>query len=258
VAPRHLRLTFEDDLAYLTLARPEVLNALSFSLLGEIQEAVQSVAVSSARSLLVTGDGDRAFCAGADVAELVGRPAEACQKGSELGQSVFQMLADLPIPSIALINGYAFGGGLELALACTFRLALRTAKLGFPEIKLGLIPGYGGTQRLARLVGSAPALEMVLTGDPITAEQAASIGLVNAVVDADLDAAGRTLARRLTRHSLVTFRLARAAVMRAAETSLAEGLRSETELSTLAYMTEDANEGMRAFLEKRPAHFRDR
>jgi enoyl-CoA hydratase len=258
VTSSRLELTLEGDFARITLTRPEVLNALSFEALGDLAAALESVAQSSVRCLLVTGQGERAFCAGADVAELIGRSLEECRKGSAVGQSVFQRLADLPIPSIALINGYAFGGGLELALACTFRIAVRTARLGFPEIKLGLIPGYGGTQRLARLVGTARALEMVMTGDPISAEQAESIGLIHSVVDSDLDEAGRTLAGRLARHSLVALRFARAAIMRAPETSLAEGLRSESELSALAYMTEDANEGMRAFLEKRPARFHDR
>jgi len=258
MASSELRLAFDGDLAHITLARPRVLNALSFAMLQELADAVESVSRSSARCLIVTGEGERAFCAGADVAELVGRSLEACLEGSRLGQSVFQSISDLPIPSIALINGVALGGGLELALACTFRIALRSAKLGFPEIKLGLIPAYGGTVRLTRMVGAARGLELVLTGDLIGADQAESFGLVNAVVDGDLVGSGRAFADRLTGHSLATFRFARASLMRADETSFRESLRSESELSALAYMTEDATEGVRAFLEKRAAQFRDR
>src|SRR5215472_18444772 len=145
-----LHLTPIDELAVVTLDRPEVLNALNFELLRDLGAALDQVAGGDARALLVMGAGDRAFCAGADVKELMGRSLRAQRDGAGFGQAVFAKLDALPIPSIALISGYAFGGGLELALACTFRLATRTAKLGLPEIKLGLIPGYGGTQRPPR------------------------------------------------------------------------------------------------------------
>src|SRR5438132_4360004 len=167
-----IHLTRIDELALITLARPEILNHLNFELRRELGIALDQVAAGDARALLVTGAGDRAFCAGADVKELLGRSLPATRAGAAFGQAIFAKLDTLPIPSIALINGYAFGGGLELALACTFRLALRTAMLGLPEIKLGLIPGYGGTQRLPRLIGEARALEMILTGRTVTAEEA--------------------------------------------------------------------------------------
>jgi enoyl-CoA hydratase len=178
-------------LAVVTLDRPEVLNALNFELLRDLGAALDQVAGGDARALLVMGAGHRAFCAGADVKELMGRSLRAQRDGAAFGQAVFARLDVLPIPSVALISGYAFGGGLKLALACTFRLAARHAMLGLPEIKLGLIPGYGGTQRLPRLIGEARALEIILTGRTVEAEEAARIGLVNHIVEGDLIEAGR-------------------------------------------------------------------
>ena len=246
-----------DELALVTLDRPEVLNALNATLLRELGVSFHQVAGSDARALLVTGAGDRAFCAGADVKELIGRSLEATRQGAAFGQTIFAKLDTLPTPSIALINGYALGGGLELALACTFRIALRGARLGLPEIKLGLIPGYGGTQRLPRLIGEARALEMVLTGRAVMAEEALTIGLVNRVVDGDLIEAGKNFAREMTGYSLPALRFARAAIRRGLATSLEQGLEIEADLNTLAFQTADAMEGMTAFLEKRKPVFRD-
>src|SRR6056297_2471974 len=161
------------NLAVLTLDRPASLNALSFSILGEIGKALDQVAeIRDARALLVTGAGDKAFCVGADIKELRRRDLIKQKRGAELGQAVFAKLDRLPIASVALVNGYAFGGGMELALACTFRLAAPTAAFGLPEIKLGLIPGYGGTQRLPRLIGEGRALEMIMTGRTVKADEA--------------------------------------------------------------------------------------
>jgi enoyl-CoA hydratase len=245
------------ELALVTLDRPEVLNALNFESLRDLGAALDQVAMGDARLLLVTGAGDKAFCAGADIKELMGRSLRAQREGAAFGQAVFARLDALPIPSIALINGYAFGGGLELALACTFRLAARHAKLGLPEIKLGLIPGYGGTQRLPRLLGEARALEMILTGRTIEAEEAERIGLVNRIVEDDLLEAGASFAREMTRYSLPALRLARDAVHRGLAFPLKGGLEIEADLSTLAFQTADAVEGMMAFLEKRKPAFRD-
>lgn len=253
-----LDLTYRDKLAMLTLNRPEALNALSFDLIGQIGNAFDEIAASDARALIITGAGEKAFCAGADITELTGRCLADQKAGAERGQKVFAKLDDLPMPSIALVNGYAFGGGCELSLACTFRLALPKAKFGLPEIKLGLIPGYGGTQRLPRLIGEARALELILTGRTVGAEEAERIGLVNRiVVEPGLDAA-IAFAHEFTGYGVLAARFARGAVQRAASTSLADGLRIEADLSTLAYQTEDAEEGMRAFLDKRPARFEDR
>jgi len=251
-----IHLTRIDELALVTLDRPEVLNALNFDLLRDLGAALDQVAAGDARALLVTGTGERAFCAGADVTELIGRSLQATREGAAFGQAVFAKLDALPIPSIALINGYAFGGGLELALACTFRLATHTAKFGLPEIKLGLIPGYGGTQRLPRLIGESRALEIILTGRAVMAEEALQIALVNRLVDGDLIEAGKSFAREMTGFSLPALGFARDAVRRGLATSLEQGLEIEADLNTLAFQTADSVEGIAAFLEKRKPVFR--
>lgn len=250
-------LTRNGDCAVLTLNRPEALNALSFAILKEIGEAIDAVAAMDVRALLVTGAGDKAFCAGADIKELRNRPLIDQKRGAELGQSVFAKLDTLPVASIALVGGYAFGGGSELALACTFRLASLKAIFGLPEVKLGLIPGYGGTQRLPRLIGEGRALEIIMTGRNVKADEAERIGLVNAVVEGDLMQAGLDFASKFTRYSLPALEFARRAVQRAGDVTLVEGLRVEADLSTLAYRTLDAEEGMAAFEEKRKPEFKD-
>jgi enoyl-CoA hydratase len=250
-------LTYEEEFAILTIRRPAALNALSFELIGRIGECIREAGRSSARALIVTGEGEKAFCAGADIKELQHRGLAAQREGAELGQAVFALLDRLPIPSVALVNGFAFGGGCELALACTLRLALPNAKFGLPEVKLGLIPGYGGTQRLPRLVGAGRALEMVMTGRMVGAEEALSMGLVNRIVQAPGLVAAKAYAREFTGHGLRALQFAREAVQRALDVPLHEGLRVEADLSTLAYRTRDAEEGMQAFVEKRKADFRD-
>ncbi|MGE0331105.1 MAG: enoyl-CoA hydratase/isomerase family protein [Ramlibacter sp.] len=252
-----IELTHEDEFAVLTLRRPASLNALSFELIDEIGKYIDAAGASRARALIITGEGEKAFCAGADIKELQNRSLVAQREGAEFGQAVFAKLDRLSIPSIALANGYAFGGGCELALACTLRLALPNAKFGLPEVKLGLIPGYGGTQRLPRLVGVGRALEMVMTGRTVGAEEALAMGLVNRIVQAPgLDAA-KAYAREFTGYGLRALQLAREAVQRALDVPLHEGLRAEADLSTLAYRTRDAEEGMQAFVEKRKPEFRD-
>jgi len=244
--------------AVLTLNRPEALNALSFAILGEIGRAFDDIAVMvGVRALVVTGAGPKAFCAGADIKELRGRDLVAQKRGAEFGQAVFAKLDTLPIPSIAAINGFAFGGGLELAMACTFRVAALSAKMGLPEIKLALIPGYGGTQRLPRLVGQARALEMIMTGKTVTAVEAERMGLVNRTTEGSALDAAVAFAEELAAYSLPVLGFARDAVRRAADMSFAEGLRAEADLSTLAYRTKDAEEGMAAFAEKRRPGFVD-
>jgi enoyl-CoA hydratase len=252
-----VELIRRDELAILTLNRPEALNALSFAVLREIGEALDEVESWPVRALIVTGTGPKAFCAGADIKELRGRSIVAQKRGAELGQTVFQKVTRLPFASVAAINGFAFGGGLELALACTFRLATTNVKLGLPEIKLGLIPGYGGTQRLPRLVGEARALEIIMTGRTIPAEEAARIGLVNRLVEGNLMEAAIAFAREFTIYSLPVLGFAREAVTRALDNPINEGLRIEADLSTLAYNTRDAEEGMSAFSDKRKANFAD-
>jgi enoyl-CoA hydratase len=252
-----IRLSRFDELAVVTLDRPEALNALSRALLRDLAAAFDEVAQGDARALLIIGAGERAFCAGADITELRGRSAAKARADAAFGQGVMARLDALPIPSIALLRGHALGGGLELALACTFRFAAPDARLGLPEIKLGLIPGYGGTQRLPRLVGEARALEMIMTGRIILAEEALAIGLVNRIVKGDLIAAGAEFARAMTGFGLTALRLAREAVCRGRNTPLGEGLAIEADLNALAFQTADAEEGMAAFLDKRKPVFRD-
>jgi enoyl-CoA hydratase len=251
-------LRYRDELAFLTINRPEALNALTFALIREIGAAIDAIGSSDARALIVTGAGDKAFCAGADIKELLNRTQAEQKAGLRLGQETFAKLDTLRIPSVALVNGYSFGGGTELALACTFRLALPNAKFGLPEIKLGLIPGYGGTQRLPRLIGQARAAEIILTGRTVDAAEAATIGLVNRLVEAPgLDAA-IAFAREFTGYGLLALNAARSAIQRGGQVSLETGLEIEADLATLGFQTEDAGEGMTAFMEKRPPMFRDR
>lgn len=252
-----IELRHDEEFAVLTIRRPQSLNALNFELLDEMGKCLDQLRASRARAVIITGEGEKAFCAGADIKELQQRGLAAQRQGAALGQAVFALLDRLPIASIALVNGFAFGGGCELALACTLRIALPNAKFGLPEVKLGLIPGYGGTQRLPRLVGTGRALEMVMTGRTVDAQEALSIGLVNRIVQAPGLAAAKAYAREFTGHGLRALQFAREAVQRAMDVSLHEGLRVEADLSTLAYRTHDAEEGMQAFVAKRKAEFRD-
>lgn len=252
-----VELTRLDDCALLRLNRPEALNALSFEILRKIASALDEVATWKIRALIVSGAGEKAFCAGADIKELRGRSMIERKRGAELGQAAFAKLDRLPFPSVAAINGLAFGGGLELALACTFRIAVRSARLGLPEIKLGLVPGYGGTQRLPRLIGEARALDMILLGRTVTAEEAGQIGLVHRVVDGGAVEGAVSYISEFSGFSLLALGLARDAVQRALDVPIHEGFKIEADLSTLAFSTADAEEGMAAFIEKRKAVFRD-
>ena len=254
----NIALTRHEEFAVITIERSEALNALSMSLIRDLGKRIDEAAATDARALLFRGAGERAFCAGADIPELMNRTLRQQQEGAELGQRVFAKLDALPIPSVALIHGFAFGGGLELALACTFRLVTEKARMGLPEIKLGLIPGYGGTQRLPRVIGEARAMEMILTGRTVKGDEAVQMGLANRMVEGDAFTAMLAFAREFSAYSLMAQQFARRAVQRALDTPLHEGLRIESDLSTLAYRTDDAAEGMRAFAEKRPAKFTDK
>lgn len=252
-----IELSHQEEFAVLTLRRPQALNALSFELIDNIGRAIAQAGQSNARALIITGEGEKSFCAGADIKELQDRPLAAQRAGAEKGQEVFGLLDRLAIPSIALVNGYAFGGGCELALACTLRIALPNAKFGLPEVKLGLIPGYGGTQRLPRLVGQGRALELTMTGRTVAADEALAIGLINRIVQPPGMEAAFAYAREFSGHGLRALQFAREAVLRSADLPLHEGLRVEADLSTLAYRTADAVEGMQAFVEKRKPIFKD-
>jgi enoyl-CoA hydratase len=256
--PTGVRLEWHGDCALATLDRPAKLNALDASMLAGLERALAEVAESDARAFLLTGAGVRAFCSGADLPETRARSADEHRHSIAYGQRVVGSVADLAIPSIALINGVALGGGLELALACDFRLCSASARLGCPEVRLGMLPGYGGTQRLPRLVGYSTALEMILSGEPVDALAARAMGLVSQVVEGDILTAGLAFAARFTGNSRVAVRLARAAVREAAATSLADGLSAEAALATRAFASADAREGMQAFLDRRPPRFRER
>ncbi len=253
-----VKLTRQDEFAVITLDRQEALNALSAAVLREMEQVFDHVAGSDARALIVTGAGTKAFCAGADIKELVGRSLSEQRRDAAYGQAVLARLDELPMPSVAAINGYAFGGGMELALACTFRIAAPTAKMGLPEIKLGLIPGYGGTQRLPRVVGEARALEIIMSGRTLDAEEALRIGLVHQIAKGNVLEAAIAYARQFSGYGLPALRLARDAVKRALDVPLHEGLRIEADLNTLAFQTGDAAEGMNAFMVKRKPKFKDR
>ncbi len=254
------RVLFEmkDGIARLTINRPEKLNALDRLTVEAIDHAVASAGQDSGtRVLLVTGVGEKAFVAGADINELSGQTPVEGTAYARAGQAVFSRLESLGKPSVAVINGYALGGGLELAMACTLRIASETARLGQPETALGIIPGYGGTQRLARLVGRGRALEMILTGDPIDAREAHRIGLVNRVAaPGDLAAAAEALARTLLSRGPVALRYAMQAILEGLEMTQAEGLALEAALFGLTCATEDMREGTRAFIEKRKPVFK--
>lgn len=252
-----IELSRRDEFAVITLSRPEALNALNVQMIKDIGAAINEAGASDARALIITGEGDKAFCAGADIKELLGRSLMEAKHGAELGQWTFAKLDQMPMPSVAAINGYAFGGGLELALACTFRVANSNAKMGLPEIKLGAIPGYGGTQRLPRVVGESRALDMIMTGRTVDAAEAERIGLVNRVADGDTLDAAIAFAREFAGFSLPVLGFAREAVARASDNPISEGLRIEADLNTLAFQTEDVVEGMNAFVEKRKAEFKD-
>lgn len=254
------RVERKGRVAILTVTRPQVLNALSFQLLGELKDFFLAFREDpEGRVLIITGEGDKAFCAGADIAELRGRHISEEKRGHLRGQETFNILEGLGKPSIAAINGYALGGGLEMALACTFRLASPNARLGLPEINLGLIPGYGGTQRLLRLVGQTRAMEMILLGKPIKAVDAERIGLINRVVEQEsLVGECLILAEELLKKSPLTLSLAMEAVLRGRDVPLRDGLSLEADLGTLAFNTEDGEEGLTAFLDKRVPRFTGR
>jgi enoyl-CoA hydratase len=247
-----------DAIGKVTINRPKVLNALNRRTMGELDAVLSDVRDDAAvRALIVTGAGEKAFVAGADIQELAKQAPLGGREMALYGQGVLRKLETLGKPSIAAINGFALGGGCELALACSIRLASRTAKLGQPEVTLGIIPGYGGSQRLARLCGKGVAHELCLTGNIIAAEEAQRIGLVNHVYEpAELLPAAEAMARKIAANAPIAVRLAMEAIERGESMPLAEGLQLEAALFGLSCATADMREGTTAFLEKRPAHFR--
>ena len=260
MADSTLLVTHDGPVATVAVNRPDTLNALNAATFDELRRVLlEARKNTNVRALVLTGTGAKAFVAGADIRELATlNPAEA-RALAERGQHVFDLVERLGKPVIAAINGYALGGGCELALACTVRIASEAAKIGQPEVNLGLIPGYGGTQRLPRLVGRGRALELLLTGEPIDAQEAWRIGLVNRVVPAaEVVPAAQALAARLAAKAPQAVRAILDAVARGLDGALAQGLAHEAALFALMAATEDMKEGTRAFLENRPAAFTGR
>jgi enoyl-CoA hydratase len=253
----NLLLERDGAIAVVTINRPAVLNALDFRTLDELRRAVLDLKEdASARAIVLTGAGDKSFVAGADINELAVQTPTTGRDHALAGQHVFDLIENLGKPVIAAVNGYALGGGCELAMACTLRIAADTARFGQPEINLGIIPGYAGTQRLPRLVGKGKAMEMILTGAPITAADAERIGLVNRVVPAaDLMTAARRLAATLAAQAPVAVRYIISAINKGLEMPFAEAEVFEATLFGLVAATDDMREGTSAFLDKRKPAF---
>ena len=245
-------------IAYVTVNRPKVLNALNMATMEELRTAFHEIKNDkNIRVVIFTGSGEKAFIAGADIGELSKQDAVTGKEYTHRGQSVLNLIENLGKPVICCINGFALGGGCEIALACTMRLASDNAKLGQPEVKLGIIPGYGGSQRLPRLVGKGLAMQIVLAGEMITAQEAHRIGLVNELTSpAELIPRAEAIAAKIIANAPLAVQYAMEAVNKGMEMTLAEGLYLEATLFGVCCATEDKKEGTTAFLEKRAAAFK--
>ena len=255
-----LHVEIAESIATVTLNRERVHNALNTTMLRELDEAFTALGADSAvRVILLRGSGGKAFAAGADIKELAAVDAANAGPFAARGQSIFRRIEQLPKPVIAVLNGHTLGGGCELAMACTLRIAADTARLGQPEIRLGILPGYGGSQRLPRLVGRGAALKMMLTGQPIDAHEALRIGLVDEVLPAEhLDLRAMELARTIAAQPPLAVAAILEAVDRGSDLPLNEGIALETSLFARLCQTADMREGARAFLEKRAPYFTGR
>src|SRR6266849_2346827 len=255
---QNLKFEKKDQIAYVTINRPDKLNALNQAVMGELREVFTQIKDDpEVRVALLTGAGEKAFVAGADINELnKNNPVEA-KAYTHKGQAVLDLIENLGKPVIACLNGYALGGGCELAMACSFRLASENAKLGQLEVKLGIIAGYGGSQRLPRLVGKGIAMQLVLSGEMISAQEARRIGLVNEVVAAtELIPRAEAIAQKIIANAPLAVQYTIEAVNKGLEMTLAEGLYLEATLFGVCCATEDKKEGTAAFLEKRAAQFK--
>jgi len=255
----NLKLEKEGSVAVLTISRPQALNALNADLLSELGKAASIIKEdSSIDVLIITGEG-KAFVAGADIAEMKGFGSEEGREFGELGARVFRLIEELRIPVIAAVNGFALGGGCELAMCCDIRIASEKAKFGQPEVGLGITPGFSGCVRLPRIVGSAKAKELIFTGDMIDAAEAERIGLVNRVVPGDeLMGACMDLAGKITSRAQLAVRYSKAAINRGIETDIGTAISFENQVFGLCFATEDQKEGMGAFTEKRKPVFKTR
>ncbi len=252
-----LLIEISDGIATVTVNRPQAMNAINLSTLQELANAVQLlIKASDVRVVIITGAGSKAFIAGGDISMLVGLDVCAARELALLAQGICTAMEQAPKPFIAAVNGYALGGGCELAMGCDIRIAADTARFGQPEINIGTLPGFGGSQRLPRLISKGRALEMVLTGDMIDAQEAWRIGLVNKVVPAaELQSAVRELALKLAAKSTVAMKFCKEAVQNGMEMDLPHACKYEADLFALSFSTADQKEGMRAFLEKRKPVF---
>ena len=250
----------QDGIAYITLNRPQVLNALNKTAISELKSAFEDARDDSeVHGIILTGAGEKAFIAGADIKEVATDTPVQTEEKTQRGQALMTLIENLGKPVIAAVNGFALGGGCEAALASTIRLAAENAKFGLPEVKLGIIPGYGGTQRLPRLVGKGVALQLILTGGMISAQEAYRVGLVNEVVPSgELISRAEAILKQIAANAPLSIKYALQAVNNGVETSLSEGLLLEASLVAICTSTEDKKEGTSAFLEKRPAKFQGR
>lgn len=256
----YIKVERDDELAVVTIDRQDKLNALNADVVSEIGQAFEGLRDDdTVRAVILTGAGEKAFVAGADIGELATMNSMSGVAVSRAGQQVFRAIELYPKPVIAAVGGYALGGGCELALACHIRIASERARFGLPEVGLGIIPGYGGTIRLARLIGLGRAIELTLTGEMVKAEQARTIGLVSDVVaPAALMEAAKELARTITKNGPVAVRLALESMYRAVDAATEDALGFESSAFGLLASTDDMKEGMQAFLEKRKADFKGR
>jgi enoyl-CoA hydratase len=250
----------ENNIAVLSINRPDALNALNYDTLTDIKTAFKSLSEDEEVAVvIITGAGEKAFVAGADIKEMRDMTPLEARQFMLYGQSVFNMIDSLPKPTIAAVNGFALGGGTELALSCDMILASEKARFGLPEVTLGIHPGFGGTQRLPRLIGAAKAKELIFTGKMIGAAEAEKVGLVNKVVAPDkLHEEAKALAEDILKNGQVAIRLVKSAINAGLDTTLEKGLAYEAETQGLAFSTEDKNEGLSAFMEKRKPKFKGR
>jgi enoyl-CoA hydratase len=257
---QHITVSWDADLAIVTVDRQEKLNALNSEVFAELDQAFESLRHDDeVRGVVVTGAGDKAFVAGADIGELARMDALDGVRVSRTGQDVFRAIERFPKPVVAAVGGYALGGGCELALACHIRVASENARFGFPEVGLGIIPGYGGTVRLARLVGLGRAVELSLTAEMVGAQEAREMGLVTHVVPGvDLMDRAKEVLRKVTRNGPLAVRMILESIYRGMDSTLAEATGVESTLFGLLASTEDVKEGMTAFLEKRKPEFKGR
>jgi enoyl-CoA hydratase/carnithine racemase len=260
LAPTNVLYEKKDAIAYVTVNRPKVLNALNTPTWKDLRTAFETARDDFAvRGVILTGAGDKAFVAGADISELAHVAAFEAEQASRFGQEVLDLIENLGKPVVAAVNGFALGGGCETAMACTIRIAVDTAKFGQPEVALGLLPGGGGTQRLPRLVGKGRALQLILSGEMIDAQEAYRIGLVNEIVPAaELIARAEAILKKIGTNAPIAVRLSLEAVNKGLETGQAEGLLLEAAYFGLCAATEDKKEGTSAFLEKRRPQFHGR